>query len=258
MPWDDEADRAIEYSLHIDCGMSAGGWTPTSLGSALLAWYKADADTVLHGVSPALNGETVDTWNDSSGNSRHLISNGAPTTAIVYNTTAFNGHKAVVFTEGSGQVLNCTSFPMGTGNAGSAWMAAQISTAGGVRRAVVYAGPGHVGTDTDSFMFFITGGASTNLRNYQQGFQADSTISNSTNYRLASIVGSGASNIYVDNVIGTAGAPSFNFATNGTLTIGGENTGASDCSMTVAEMFITNTDETANLANAHTYLARWL
>jgi RHS repeat-associated protein len=45
------------------------GWTPSSIGGDLLAWYSANGLT---------GGTTLQTWSDLSGNARHLTQNNAP------------------------------------------------------------------------------------------------------------------------------------------------------------------------------------
>lgn len=49
------------------------GFTPTSRGGQLVAWYKADAGIYEDaGTDPAEDGDTIRQWNDQSGNGYHL------------------------------------------------------------------------------------------------------------------------------------------------------------------------------------------
>jgi hypothetical protein len=107
---------------------NAAALLPSSVGG-LYAWYKADAGVYTDaGTTLATNGQTVQQWNDQSGNGHHLsqsTSGKRPT----YNTNVLNG--LPVTTWAGGQCLQAASFALGTftclvvqkgsGTAGAVW-----------------------------------------------------------------------------------------------------------------------------------------
>lgn len=83
------------------------GWTtsydPSTMGSNLKAWYKADAIT---GLS---NGSAVSSWSDSSGNS-NTASQGTATNQPTYRTSIINGQPVVRF-DGTNDYMGTSFIP---------------------------------------------------------------------------------------------------------------------------------------------------
>jgi hypothetical protein len=73
-------------------------WTPTELGTAVKAWWKADA------ITPQADGTALSSWPDSSGNSRTLVqaTGGVQPT---YETNELNSLPVVRFASASSQRL---------------------------------------------------------------------------------------------------------------------------------------------------------
>jgi hypothetical protein len=87
----------------------AGGWTPATLGAALVGWYKADAGVT--GTSP------VTVWADQSGNGQNMFPlsgwNG-----YTYNATGLNGKPSLDSAAGStnmGTVADTVAVGTGSG-----------------------------------------------------------------------------------------------------------------------------------------------
>jgi hypothetical protein len=73
-----------------------GAFSPLSRGSALVAWYKADADVFEAAGDPAEDGDPVLQWNDQSGNGRHIIQETAADKPL-YQTNILNSLPAIQF-----------------------------------------------------------------------------------------------------------------------------------------------------------------
>lgn len=119
-------------TLHVNSRKAPGiraltsGFSPLSLGPAL--WLKADAGAYSDaGVTLATNGQTIQQWNDQSGNGRHF-SQAASGSRPTYNTSGINSLPALSF-DGLNDFLsnasitlssNCTIFSVMkmTGTAG--------------------------------------------------------------------------------------------------------------------------------------------
>lgn len=78
--------------------VSAGTWTPSSLGSTLKVWLESDS-----GTGTTIDGATIGTWNDKTSNANNCSSAGA--TAITNQTNEINGLQVVRF---DGDSAYCT------------------------------------------------------------------------------------------------------------------------------------------------------
>lgn len=87
------------------CEPAAGGWTPASLGSKLLAWYKAPA-----------SGTTFSTLPDQSGNGYDMV-----TPSGTMGVTTVSGKRAVVFDKSN--YVKCDSLVT---MPAEMWLAAEI------------------------------------------------------------------------------------------------------------------------------------
>jgi len=83
--------------IYINPYQFAGAlWTPAELGASLALWLDADDAATI-----SLNGSTVSTWTDKSGNDNH-VSNDTPSTQPDYLATGWNGKPTVFFTKAGG------------------------------------------------------------------------------------------------------------------------------------------------------------
>jgi hypothetical protein len=103
-------------ATHFISVAAATTWTPASAITAFW-WDASDSATVFTdaGTTLATNGQTVQQWNDKSGNSRHL-SQATSTNRPTYTTGLLNSLAGVVFTNASGattDIMNSTSFSLG-------------------------------------------------------------------------------------------------------------------------------------------------
>lgn len=88
-------------------GVGGGGWSPSILGSSLLAWWTADrADLV------TVSGAAVTNWKDvrNAYDMAQSVSASRPT----YSATGFNGFPGITF-DGVDDCLEMASQPFGTG-----------------------------------------------------------------------------------------------------------------------------------------------
>lgn len=236
-----------------------GGWTPASLGAALIGWYIADTG-VYHdaGSTLATNGQTVLQWNDQSGNNKHLVTGGSPPT---YSTTGFNSQKTISFNSASAQYLENTSFPMGTGTTGSAFAAASINSgSGSYGRLISYIAGGQA-QDYDN-----TGSASLILRRvsnqeigmYRNSNQCLQNITYDAPSRLGGIFDGSNQISYVNNVAGSGSAQTNAWGTSpGTLRVG--MAGGAAFKGNISEIIVTNSAlSSGDRSSLDSYLtAKW-
>ena len=107
--------------------LSGFNWTPKTMGSALIAWYRADQGVYSDaGVTPATNGQAVVQWNDLSGNGNHLTASGS---GITLNTTGMNSSKPTVNFTGLGGLATtgAASVTFGGGTTCSAFAVASFT-----------------------------------------------------------------------------------------------------------------------------------
>ena len=81
----------------------------------LLMWQRGDQGTYTDlGITPAQSGQTIQQWNDLSGNGNHLIRNGGP--GAVVQTNGINGQTVLSFSTNSSYApSNLTIWPVSPG-----------------------------------------------------------------------------------------------------------------------------------------------
>ena len=85
--------------------VASAAYSPSDTAN-LFAWYKSDAlVTNTSGASPAAGGDSVASWGDSSGNSRHLRTNSAAIAAPLYIAPATTGKTYGGIEKGAGANL---------------------------------------------------------------------------------------------------------------------------------------------------------
>lgn len=108
-------------------------WTPTQLGTSLLAWYDASVSSSVRtgaaGISQANSGNAVSEWRDLSGNAYHLAQSLAARQPV-FEATAWTGSKPTIDWNGVDHGLVATGI---TWQAYTVGMVARHNGIGGVR-----------------------------------------------------------------------------------------------------------------------------
>jgi hypothetical protein len=243
-------------------GSGAAPWTPASLGSALIAWYKADAGVYSDaGTTLATNGQAVQQWNDQSGHGFHLVQ---PNSGVrpVFTTGALNSLPALTFDGSIGQAVATSGEPITLGiQTLSAFAVVKVTGNPGNAR-IVGISNASVGGDIDSttaILLCLLGSTLVTVTAYNNGSKGTATITSGSWNQLASIFDSANSNVYVGNVSGGAVAASPTFASTVDLEVGGTVTANSGITGQVAEVFFANTAlNSTDRGHAQTYFfGRW-
>lgn len=197
---------------------AGGSWTPTDLGSNLIAWYDASDSGSITGSSP------VTAWNDISGTGNHLVSSGGGPT---YSATGFNsGYPGMIFSASSTTRMVDATF---TGTSGAVLSTFMVGTMTGSTeafgRAVSYTISG--GNDYDSTTaaaLILRDNANNNVQSYRNSAgRSTKAISLSTPTIIGCVYDGTNHTMYVDNVAASPSAFTSNFsATNAYLYIGAD------------------------------------
>lgn len=247
-----------------------GSWTPASLGTALVAWYKADANVYNDaGTTLATNGQTVQQWNDQSGNGFNL-SQATAGNRPTYQSAGYNSLPAVNFTSASSTVLisSVIASALTSKTTSSVFVVGQATSLAGNARLVCFVNG--IGSDFQTGMIWIMGASGTSVEAYENGALSSGTVSTSTNYRLGSVLDGTNHTLYVNNVgqtpvAYTAALPS---GSHGYIGVGGGVTSSDGISVSalsgnwsgpVAEVVVTNTAlSSTDRSNLDTYFTgKW-
>lgn len=192
-----------------------GGFTsPLDLPN-LFAWYEADAG-VLHGGSPALTGESVDTWQDQSGNGRHLTQTGSPL-VVTYSTSNHPLNGLGTISKGGANSLMISSAVDLSGTTVSVWVLVK-QTGGPSGRVVSY---NISASDTGATAFIAAYFASdTTPTAYQNGNKSTGTVVDESWNTLCSVWDGTNNTLYINNVGQTPVASTPTFAASGLITVG--------------------------------------
>ncbi len=241
-----------------------GAWTPLALGNTLIAWYRADLGVYKDaGATLAANGDTVQQWNDQSGNG-YTLSQGSAGNRPTYQTAGFNSNKTVLFSA-SGSTFMATSGSSVnlSGSTGSAFFVGQMLTGtNNFGRAISYVGAsgGNDYNATSSAAWILRDGTNNGFATYRNSSEiAIQAISLATNYRLGMIFDGANATPYVNSVAGTPSANADAFTGPGTLTIGEDQGSGSRWSGAISEIVITNSAlSTADRLNLDTWFkSQW-
>lgn len=203
-------------------GGSCNGFTPTSLGANLIAWYKADVGALNGGTGvQATTGQSVDTWQDQSGNGNTMTPHGFNSPLM----GTLNGLPAINWVLANTEGLNTNGFTAGgsvawgTGSTGSIFLlAAPTSASGGGGPGYGPQGMGAYSSDANSASWPVFDGTTTKFgyvhANDQQYLQ---TFTSGTEARFGGIFDGTNFTPYLNNVAGTTHAVSFSFASPGSI-----------------------------------------
>jgi hypothetical protein len=221
-------------------------FTPSNI-TGLLAWWKSDAGVLNASDATAANTDPVKTWQDQSGNARHL-QQGTAGNRPTLNTTAFNS-PVIDFNEALGHFLITTT----TQPADTAPYTIFLTWAPkvGVNNASIVFNTNQAGVgsffleDTGTDTFYLNAGSSVLGVTYTPG-----------SWAYSSLVYNGASSKhYKDGVQqGTTANPGARNLAG--FCLGAYITGGDPTHMYVAECLIYNAELSAgDLASVHAYLA---
>jgi len=212
-------------NLRIEFEANSGGFSPLDFGADLVAWYDANEGVYVDaGSTLATDGQTVQQWNDQSGNGNNLsqaTSGQRPT----FDTTGLNSLKAVVFSAAASTWLRgVTNAADITGTAVSVFVVGQMNTAtpGNGRCVSFAANAANDYGNTASWTFTrSSSGDFIRLTMNTPDALADGAITLDTEYRLGFTLETGEAIVYVNNVAdGTDTADVAPNFTVGTLAIG--------------------------------------
>lgn len=225
-------------------------WTPASLGSALIAWYKADAGVYKDaGSTLAGNNETVQQWNDQSGNSYHL-SQGTLVSRATYKTNTLNA-LPIISADNTlfDQYLATTGQPVTLGGTLlSAFMVRKVTAASAAGRVLTISTPGSGDLGADVCIIEYDPSITT-PKSYNAGDKSNGTVSSGTWNQLGSIWDGTNNTMYIGNVAqtGVANTPTFASAVDISLFSDGS---ADNVSGQIAEIIFTNTALSAGDRNS--------
>lgn len=234
---------------------AAGGWTPLSLGSKLLAY----ASVV---VSVTKTGADITQVNDLSGSGYHFVAGGAPQ----YGATSFNGGPGATF-DGVDDFLHADSAAHGGGDKLAGFMSVQVSTgaAAGNRVMGFRKHGGFLDADSDAACLLRYAGsvpgdtlqAFTN-GTVPQGNTADGDFLLDTPYRFGVVFDGAVGTLYQNNVAATTtSSTSGNFATTADLLLStNSNSGFGNGCPMVAQswIFMKGAPDSTERSNIDTWL----
>jgi hypothetical protein len=244
--------------------VAAAAWTPASLGSALIAWYKADAGVYKDaGTTLAANNETVQQWNDQSGNGYHL-KQASSFLRGTYKTAILNSLPVIDFDgSGAGNWLQTTSQPVTLGVATvSVFMVRQITSANGVSscRVAGISTPGSSDLGNDTFIAeYCPGTAITTPTTYNNGNKSNGSVSSGTWNQLGTIFDGSNNIMYIANTAQSGVADTHTFAASVDIEVFADGGGNSNPSGQLAELIFTNTAMSLSDRNslATYFTSRW-
>jgi hypothetical protein len=239
-------------------------WTPASLGSALKAWYKADAGVYSDaGVTPAVNNIPVYQWNDQSGNGYHLQQatiGRQPTylTGILNSLPVLDMNNA-----GDSQSMMTTGQPFTlSGMTLSGFILYRFTGLGGQTNCRILGistpGSGDIGSDTAIFDYF-PGSSLVAPTTYNNGTKSSGTIVSGSWNQIGSIFDGVNNTMYIANSAQTPIASANTFAASVDIDMWANSSGSASGIGQVAEIIITNTAlSLIDRGNLATYLTnKW-
>jgi hypothetical protein len=197
-------------------------------GANLIAWYKADTGVFNDlGTTPATNTQTVEQWNDQSGNGINLINSGTSSTRPVFLSGGLNGKNTVQFSAANQTQIYSAVDALSTGGPTvfSVFAVCQMltgTTSYGYLAAFWGSGAPHVFDNAASSGFIMRQTTNNAFESYRNNADlSPSSISLATNYRLG-FVNSGSTGTSFTNGVatGTPTASTGNFGSTGTFYLG--------------------------------------
>lgn len=201
---------------------AAAAWTPASL-SNLLAWYKADTGVYSDaGTTLATDTQTVQQWNDQSGNGYHLLQ-ATSGRRPQYLSAGFNSKQTVKFTSATPTgMVTATNVVAGFGTNASGFFVGQLLTGTASNaRAVSLCKPFASDTDANSCIMGFRNAGGDAIASYRGGVVASQAVSLATNLRFGVVYDGANGTSYLNNANATATANTNAFdSTDGTYALG--------------------------------------
>ncbi len=173
------------------------------------------------GSTLAANTDTVQQWNDKSGNGYHL-SQATAGRRPQYLSGGFNSKPTVQFTAATPTgMLTATGVATGTGASASGFFVGQMLTGtAGFGRAIVYGPPADQDYSNGGRVWALRDGSSNAIEVYNGGALASNAVSLATNYRFGSVYDGVNVTTYVNNANATAAGDSNAMTSAGAIGIG--------------------------------------
>lgn len=235
----------LQPNQHWRRGQGSAAWAPTDLGAALKGWFIADTGVYTDaGSTLASDGQTVQQWNDQSGNGVN-ISQATSGQRPTYRATGFNSQKGIQFVKANSQLLTsgATAFALG-GTTFSAYVVMFFTGATGVNGRIVsfmYASDATDFSTAESAIPLLAPDPAS-IGGYRFGSpRGNIAAAVNTNYRVGAIFDGTDHKIYLNNSAGTPSASSGTFGATGQIGIGGYAGGSPEyLDGTIAEVVLTN------------------
>jgi hypothetical protein len=238
-------------------GGGGGGFTPSDLGAALVAWFRfgffSDA-----GSTPSTDGGIVQQYSDETGNGNHLVQlDGAR--QGTYRATGLNGFPGVQFPNTGDQSMRtaAASAVLG-GTTASVFMvlkyAAPVTSNG--RFFSISAGGFDGGSVANAVMLRFSGASNiiTAERN-GSGLSASGTLTAGTVYRIGSVFDGVNHTLYVNGVAQSPVANSGTFGSPQQLFFNQDSDGGETPNSTLGEtLFLSSAPDSTTIANIDTWL----
>lgn len=251
--------RQLQTHAAFDPTASAP-FTPASL-SGLIGWWKSDTGVFKDaGVTPAANGDTVNQWNDQSGNGNNLKPQVTEAIGPIFNTSILNGLPALTFVFTSHMTLGLASVSLG-GTTASAFMVAKVApTSASDGRLLVFQATGQANDfDNTSSALFLDAQSTTAVRAFRNnGSLSNGTIVNNVFLQLGSIYDGANNTVYLGGTGQTPVASTGTFGATGQLVLGAFMQGGVNVTNgvdgSICEVVLTNTAlNSTDRSNINTY-----
>lgn len=242
--------------------IAGGAWTPASLGSALIAWYKADSGVYSDaGTTLALNGLPVQQWNDQSGNGYH-IKQSTLSNRPTYLTNTLNSLPVIDFNNSlNQQYLQTTTTPVVLGGTLlSAFFIRKVTGLNGNTNARVLAIS--VASDDTSastaIVDYCPGSSITTPKSFNNGNKSTGTVSSGTWNQIGTIFDGTNDIMYIANTAQTGVAATPTFASSVDIDVFADHGGTASSGQ-CAEIIFTNTAlSSGDRSNLATYITnKW-
>jgi hypothetical protein len=194
-------------------------WTPAQLPS-LLAWYSADSGVYKDaGTTLASSTDTVQQWNDKSGNGYHLKQSTAGSRPQ-YLSGGFNSKQTVKFTAATPTgMLTDQSVNLGSGTNSSGFFVGQMLTGTASGGRAVAATPTAVDSNANAMIWGVRDATNNNIYSYRGGIVGTQAVSLATNYRFGVVYDGVNGTTYLNNANAQATANTNTFDGSGAVAV---------------------------------------
>jgi hypothetical protein len=208
-----------------------GSWTPASL-TGLVAWYKADAGVYKDlGTTLAVNNDTVEQWNDQSGNGYNLTQTSAGTRGT-YLTNGFDpaygsGGFKTISMQGKWMISGTNALALSSSTLLSCFICGNLTNNGSNESALTYVGSGQANdyNNTASGRIIASTSPST-IGAYCSAPRGTAPYIQNADGVVGMIYSGTVDNAYYNNVAGSNDSYTPAWGSSGTLLVAGNYTGS--------------------------------